>query len=328
MATVDTGELRRQLEIAQALSGAPQQRTLSPVAAGIGGLARVLAGRRANKLGQQIQQREEQQRQADMQAFQSGDIASIRDPRLQQIAAVMAGNNQSAQMQMLRDQLAASQRQEDIAREDRRTQEGREFQLQRDEANSQRRIKEAQQRAEIVSPADQIRVDEAEREQRGREESARSAVSLALRLKDNPATKKLFGRVDGRTPDVDQDVIDADADRQQLVEILTLANTDRMTGVLSESDIQILRAAGTLLENRLISDQRASDEIDNVIEVFRRNPDATEIVEDLLSGREGGGEGVVLTHPEFGDVTEEDIQETMRANNLTREQVLERLNAR
>lgn len=34
---------------------------------------------------------------------------------------------------------------------------------------------------------------------------------------------------------------------------------------------------------------------------------------------------VVLTHPQFGDVTEADIQETMQANNLTREQVMARL---
>ena len=31
------------------------------------------------------------------------------------------------------------------------------------------------------------------------------------------------------------------------------------------------------------------------------------------------------THPQFGDVTEDDIQETMKANNMTREQVLQRL---
>ena len=34
----------------------------------------------------------------------------------------------------------------------------------------------------------------------------------------------------------------------------------------------------------------------------------------------------VMNHPRFGDITEEDIRETMRTNNMTREQVLERLN--
>lgn len=34
---------------------------------------------------------------------------------------------------------------------------------------------------------------------------------------------------------------------------------------------------------------------------------------------------VIVSSPQYGDVTEADIQETMRANNLTREQVLQRL---
>ena len=34
---------------------------------------------------------------------------------------------------------------------------------------------------------------------------------------------------------------------------------------------------------------------------------------------------VVFTHPQLGDITEEDIAETMRANNVTREQVLQQL---
>ncbi len=154
------------------------------------------------------------------------------------------------------------------------------------EIRRQEREQERQDRIEReqrVSPTDQIRIDEAEREARGRQESARSAVTLAKRLQDNEATKRLFGRIEGRTPDIDQDVIDADADRLQLVEILTLANTDRMTGVLSESDIQILRAAGTLLENRLISDERAEQEIQNVIEVFQRNPEVQGIVDEVLN---------------------------------------------
>lgn len=34
---------------------------------------------------------------------------------------------------------------------------------------------------------------------------------------------------------------------------------------------------------------------------------------------------IIITSPIYGEVTEADIQETMRANNLTREQVLARL---
>ena len=36
---------------------------------------------------------------------------------------------------------------------------------------------------------------------------------------------------------------------------------------------------------------------------------------------------VIESHPEYGNVSEADIQETMRANNMTREQVLSRLGA-
>lgn len=43
---------------------------------------------------------------------------------------------------------------------------------------------------------------------------------------------------------------------------------------------------------------------------------------------EGGAEAQIIgTHPVHGDITEEDILETMRANNMTREQVMEALSA-
>lgn len=37
------------------------------------------------------------------------------------------------------------------------------------------------------------------------------------------------------------------------------------------------------------------------------------------------GDNIVMTHPQYGEITEADIEQTMRANNLTREQVLQRL---
>lgn len=77
----------------------------------------------------------------------------------------------------------------------------------------------------------------------------------------------------------------------------------------------------------------------NVIEQKRRSREAAERamlkqsgplaqeVKDITAGAKKP-QGVVITaHPEYGDVTEQDIQDTMKANNMTREQVLQRLGA-
>ena len=48
---------------------------------------------------------------------------------------------------------------------------------------------------------------------------------------------------------------------------------------------------------------------------------------DIRSKKSQLGEGVVLQHPEYGDITEDDIITTMKNHDLTRDQVMQRLGA-
>ena len=50
-----------------------------------------------------------------------------------------------------------------------------------------------------------------------------------------------------------------------------------------------------------------------------------EMKEEQPEDDQGDKSNVVFTSQQYGDVTEDDIQETMRANNMTREQVMQRL---
>lgn len=64
-------------------------------------------------------------------------------------------------------------------------------------------------------------------------------------------------------------------------------------------------------------------------ETIKQKAKARKVTERAMAksaGRESAEDDVVLTHPTLGDVTEADIQTTMANNNLTREEVLEKLN--
>lgn len=121
----ERARLERRVRLAQALEGA--QRPNTPVAAGLDGLARVIASVRGGRAEEQLARLDQDQRASDMAILHgmngSGNplaqIAQIRDPRLQQLAAVFAGQNRQDQMDFLKMQLDAANRSEDVARQDR-----------------------------------------------------------------------------------------------------------------------------------------------------------------------------------------------------------------
>lgn len=127
-------------------------------------------------------------------------------------------------------------------------------------------------------------------------------IRLATELRNHPGLDSSVGTIQGsdigRALTVNQDSQDFINKYDQLKSILTSTNLDLMTGVLSETDIKILSdIAGGGLK-------------------LRGSEDAFRGELEKLGG---------VAQSKYGDVSEEDIQETMRANNLTREQVLERI---
>ncbi len=80
-------------------------------------------------------------------------------------------------------------------------------------------------------------------------------------LGDLPAFEDVFGTFDGVIPSGDQDTINAENKIKQLVNMLTLQNVDAVPGVLSDSDILLLKEAGTILSNFRTGDQAAIVEL-------------------------------------------------------------------
>lgn len=100
---------------------------------------------------------------------------------------------------------------------------------------------------------------------------------------------RVYGLADQFFPSIG-DAYEAEADIDRLVNLLTLANTDKMTGVLSESDIKILRDAGTVLSKKGLSERRVLEELKKIAEVFDRYDEAAleqqaaQIAREVLSG--------------------------------------------
>lgn len=117
----------------------------------------------------------------------------------------------------------------------------------------------------------------------------------------------------------------------RLQSMLTVDNLNLMTGVLTDKDIQFLTAVSSGLD--IDPEKRGiigSEEV-----VRERLNDIANRIDEKLSGIDSessdGPEDeskVVMTSDQYGDITEADIQQTMKANNMTREQVIQRLGGR
>lgn len=110
-------------------------------------------------------------------------------------------------------------------------------------------------------------------------------ISAAQDLRVDPALKKVYGTVVGAAPSLSQDVVDTEAKVTRVIDLLTLANLGKMSGVLSETDIKILANAGSILKNRRISPSLAEQELSRVEKVMSKyealmNPGATDGVPD------------------------------------------------
>lgn len=100
-------------------------------------------------------------------------------------------------------------------------------------------------------------------------DTANEAARLAQALLDHKGFGGVFGLHGSYLPTVRQDTADAEQLLGSLTGLLTVENMDKMRGVLSDSDMKVLRAASTTLSNRM-GDQAAASELKRIVEVMKR----------------------------------------------------------
>ncbi len=98
-------------------------------------------------------------------------------------------------------------------------------------------------------------------------DTAREAQRIASALKDHPGFGGAFGVVSSMIPTVKQSTADAESLRDALTSLLTLENMGKMKGVLSDSDMKVLRQASTTLNSRM-GDSMARSELNRIIQVM------------------------------------------------------------
>lgn len=101
------------------------------------------------------------------------------------------------------------------------------------------------------------------------QDTAREAARLAGDLLKHPGLGGAFGVVSSQFPTVRQDTADAESLRDSLTSLLTLENTGKLKGVLSNTDMQILRQASTSLNSKM-GDAAARAELKRIVEVMQR----------------------------------------------------------
>ena len=83
------------------------------------------------------------------------------------------------------------------------------------------------------------------------EDTAREAKRLAQALLDSAGFSGAFGLANSRMPTVSQETADAEEIRESLTALLTMENMDKMTGILSDSDMKVLRKASSTIAARM-----------------------------------------------------------------------------
>jgi hypothetical protein len=101
------------------------------------------------------------------------------------------------------------------------------------------------------------------------EDTAREAARLAGALLNHKGLGGAFGVFDSMMPTVRQDTADAESLRDSLTSLLTLENTGKLKGVLSNTDMQILRQASSSL-NPKMGDAAARAELQRIVQVMGR----------------------------------------------------------
>lgn len=101
------------------------------------------------------------------------------------------------------------------------------------------------------------------------QDTAREAGRLAQALLAHKGLGGAFGVLSSSLPTMRQDTADAESLRDSLTSLLTLENTGKLKGVLSNTDMQILRQASSSL-NPKMGDTAARAELKRIVEVMKK----------------------------------------------------------
>lgn len=113
------------------------------------------------------------------------------------------------------------------------------------------------------------------------------------------------GPVSSRLPSFRQQTVDFEADFNELGNLLTMQNLGRMTGVLSNSDLLIIRNAASGLAQGG-SEDRMKTYLRQINDVFSRNPAVAQHIQSQQNAQNGGGvvdrsqSEVTATNPQTG----------------------------
>ena len=142
-------------------------------------------------------------------------------------------------------------------------------------------ITEATGEAEVQTPLGKIKLREATVEQIQEAKDlatkkslintdADAAISNIDQLLKGDLFKRIYGAVEGRTPTITQESINAEALRDQVVSLLQLESRQKLKGqgAITEGETKTLERSVGVLSNPLISDSLAKDELNRIKKIF------------------------------------------------------------
>lgn len=119
-------------------------------------------------------------------------------------------------------------------------------------------------------PYDQVAARSSKPEdQKEAQDTARESARLAKALLTHKGFNGVFGLLGSYVPTMRQDTADAESLLNSLQSMLTMENMGKMKGVLSDSDMKVLRQASTTLTNRM-SEGAARAELQRVARVMAK----------------------------------------------------------
>ncbi len=114
-------------------------------------------------------------------------------------------------------------------------------------------------------------------------DTAQEVSRIASTLRKHPGVGGAFGVYQSKMPTMRQDTADAEVLRESLTSLLTLENMGKMKGVLSDSDMKVLRSASSTIAAGM-SDAAAAAELDRIVSIMNK----------VTAGNAGAGPGEVM----------------------------------
>lgn len=152
--------------------------------------------------------------------------------------------------------------------------------------------------AQIGQDAQAATIRQTEADTKATENSQRQNMLANEQIRIYDITKRMLanesglsgatGPVSSRLPSFRQGTVDFEADFNELGNLLTMQNLGRMTGVLSNSDLLIIRNAASGLAQGG-SEERMKTYLQQINDVFSRNPAVVDYIQGQQNAANGGG---------------------------------------